>query len=149
QLLQLLHGALDRLARERAELLGRFLERARADLERDRQRAGRREDLRFADVDHRARLVAPTVLVYRREAPDRAHAPIGEDLLEVELLRVDLDVVRGFGFGSHTPILAPRDQLPGLIVHEGLLDLLLRAHHERAVGHYRLADRLAGEQQPA
>src|SRR3989449_7845283 len=49
--LQLLHGALDRFLRERAELLSRFLERAGADLEADRQRARRREHLRLADVE--------------------------------------------------------------------------------------------------
>src|SRR5258706_16167178 len=57
-LLQFLHRALDRFARELAELVGRFLERAGADLETDRQRAGRRQDLRLDDVEHRPRLVA-------------------------------------------------------------------------------------------
>src|SRR5262245_50826601 len=40
QLLQLLHRALDRILRQLAELVGRLLERAGADLEADRQRAG-------------------------------------------------------------------------------------------------------------
>src|SRR5262245_65178163 len=53
QLLELLHGALDRLARELAELLRRFLERARADLEADRQRARGRQHLRLAGVKDR------------------------------------------------------------------------------------------------
>src|SRR5438067_12390906 len=45
-LLQLLHGALDRLARKLPELLRRFLERRRGNLEADRQRARRRQYLR-------------------------------------------------------------------------------------------------------
>src|SRR4051812_16134013 len=49
QLLQLPHRALDRLFRELAEFLGRLFERAGANLETDRQRAGRREHLRLAD----------------------------------------------------------------------------------------------------
>src|SRR4051812_6942379 len=66
QLLQLLHRAFDRLASELAELLRRFLERAGADLEADRQRAGRREHLRLADVEHRARIIALAVFLHRR-----------------------------------------------------------------------------------
>src|SRR4051812_6710253 len=58
QLLQLLHGALDRFLGERAEFLRRVLERAGADLERDRQRARGREHLRLADVEHGARTIA-------------------------------------------------------------------------------------------
>src|SRR6267143_2214344 len=54
QLLQLAHRALDRLARERAEFVRRFLERHRGDVEADRQRAGGREHLRLALVNHRA-----------------------------------------------------------------------------------------------
>src|SRR5437899_8618807 len=67
-LLQLLHRALDRLARELAELVGRLLERAGADLEADRQRARGRQHLGFADVEHGARLVALAVLLHRRQA---------------------------------------------------------------------------------
>src|SRR5882724_3562548 len=100
-LLQLLHGALDRLFRELAELVGRFLERAGADLEADRQRARRRQHLRFADVEHGPRLVALAVFLHRRHAADRADAAVREDLLEVERFGIDLDVVRGFGVGSH------------------------------------------------
>src|SRR5205085_5253137 len=48
QLLQLLHRALDRFLGELAELVGRFLERAGADLEADRQRARGRQHLRLA-----------------------------------------------------------------------------------------------------
>src|SRR5436190_19871704 len=81
-LLQLLHRALDRLARQLAEFVGRFLERYRRDLEADRQRAGRREHLRLALVDHRPRAVALAVLPHRRQPPDRADAPVGENLLE-------------------------------------------------------------------
>src|SRR4029077_8609776 len=36
---------------------------------------------------------------------------------------------------------------PGLVVGDGLLDLLAAIHHERTVLHYRLAQRLAGEEQ--
>src|SRR6266850_1257769 len=100
-LLQLLHGALDRLARELAELLGRFLERAGADLEADRQRACGREHLGFADVEHGTRLIALAVLLHRREAPDGADAPVGEDLFEEQPVRIDFDVVGGLGFGRH------------------------------------------------
>src|SRR6185503_21323310 len=98
QLLQLLHRALDRLARELAELLRRVFQRAGADLEGDRQRARRRQYLRLADVEHRARFVALAVSADRRQAADGADAPVGENLLEVKLLRIDLDVVRGLGF---------------------------------------------------
>src|SRR5689334_3504043 len=88
ELLQLLHRALDRFARELAELLGRFLERAGADLEADRQRARRREHLRLAHVEHRARGIALAVLHHRREAPDRADPPVGEDFLEIQRGRI-------------------------------------------------------------
>src|SRR5688500_17644801 len=101
QLLQLLHGALDRFLRELAELLGRFLERAGADLERDRQRAGRRQHLRLADIEHRAPPGARAILADWRQAADGADPAVGEDLLEVQRLRVDLDFVNGLGFRSH------------------------------------------------
>src|SRR4051812_26529957 len=65
QLLQLLHRALDRFLGELAELLGRLAERAGADLEADRQRAGGREDLRLAEVEHGTRGVALAFLVHR------------------------------------------------------------------------------------
>src|SRR6185436_921843 len=84
QLLQLPHRALDRFLGELAELLRRFAERARADLEADRQRAGRRQHLRLAHVEHRARGVALAVVLHGREAADRADAAVGEDLLHVE-----------------------------------------------------------------
>src|SRR3954468_18494481 len=76
QVLQLLDRPLDRLARELAELLGRLLERAGADLEADRQPPRRREHLRLADVEHRLRRVARAVLLHRRQAADRADAPV-------------------------------------------------------------------------
>src|SRR4051794_22939921 len=47
QLLQLLHRALDCFLRQLAEFLRRLVQRAGADLEGDRQRAGRGEDLRL------------------------------------------------------------------------------------------------------
>src|SRR5688572_21015973 len=108
QLLQLLHRALDRFLGERAELLRRLLERAGADLEADRQRARGRQHLRLADVEHRARLVTVAVLVDGRQAADRANAPVGEDFLEVKLLRIDPDVVGRFRFRSHKSIVSER-----------------------------------------
>src|SRR3954467_14150800 len=109
-LLQLLHRALDRFLRELAELLGGFLERARTDLEADRQRARGREHLRLARVEHRARRVAHAVFHHRGEPADRADAPVGKDFLEVERLRVDLDVARRLFSGSHARILPLRLQ---------------------------------------
>src|SRR3954468_20849539 len=93
QLLQLLHRALDRFLRELAELIGRFLERPSTDLEADRQRASRCHHLRLAYVQHRARRVALAIALDRRQAANRTDAPVGKDLLEVQRLRVDLDVV--------------------------------------------------------
>src|SRR2546423_14636040 len=54
-LLQLLHRALDRVARELAELLRRFLERRRRNLEADRQRTRGRPHLRLAGGEHPGR----------------------------------------------------------------------------------------------
>src|SRR5437660_1023099 len=59
QVLQFLHRALDRFARELAEFVRRFLERHRRDLEADRQRTRRRQHLRLALVDHGARAAPP------------------------------------------------------------------------------------------
>src|SRR6266404_2283262 len=101
QLLQFLHRALDRLARELAELVRRFLERHGGDLEADRQCTGRCQDLRLALVDHRARGVALAALLHGRKTADGADAPVGEDLFEVKRVRINLDVVAGLGFGSH------------------------------------------------
>src|SRR3954463_8001435 len=75
-LLQLLPRALDRLARELAEFVGRFLERHGRNVETDRQRAGGRQHLRLALIDHRACRVLVAVLLHRRHAPDRADAPV-------------------------------------------------------------------------
>src|SRR5262249_32320473 len=105
QLLQLLHGALDRFLRELAEPLGGFLERAGGDFEADRQRAGGRQYLRLARIEDRACRIARAVFGHRGEPADRADAPVGEDLLEVERLRVDLDVARRLFSGSHPGIL--------------------------------------------
>src|SRR5207237_4415804 len=52
-LLQLLHRALDCVARELAELLRRFLERGRRNLEADRKRTRGRQHLRLAREEHR------------------------------------------------------------------------------------------------
>src|SRR5438874_141011 len=101
QVLQLLHRALDRFARELAEFVRRFLKRHRRDLEADRQRACGRQHLRLALVDHGPRAVALAVLLYRRQAPDGADAPVGEDLFEEKRVRINLDVVGRLRFGSH------------------------------------------------
>src|SRR5689334_1052570 len=53
-LLQLAHRSLDRLARELPEFFCGFLERHGRDVEADRKRAGRRQHLRLALIDHRA-----------------------------------------------------------------------------------------------
>src|SRR5882672_5305371 len=84
QLLQLLHRALDRFPGELAEFLRGFAERARADLEADRQRAGGRQHLRLAHVEHGARSVALAVVLHGGKAADRADATVGEDLFHVE-----------------------------------------------------------------
>src|SRR6185503_2435144 len=93
QLLQLLHRALDRLARVLAEFVRGFLERHCRNLEADRQRARGRQHLRLALVDHGTRAVALPALLHRRQPADGADAPVGEDLLEVKRVRINLDVV--------------------------------------------------------
>src|SRR6185436_13759342 len=102
ELLQLLHRALDCFLGELAELLRRFTERAGADLEADRQRAGGREDLRLAHVEHGARGVALALVVDGCETANGADASVGEDLLHVEGVRIDLELgALLFGFGGH------------------------------------------------
>src|SRR5581483_3712830 len=101
QLLQLLHRALDRLARVLAEFVRGFLERHCRNLEADRQRACGRQHLRLALVDHGTRAVALPAFLHRRKPADGADAPVGEDLLQVKRVRINLDVVGGLGFGSH------------------------------------------------
>ena len=119
----------------RAELLRRFLERSGADLEADRERARGRQHPRL-----RRRRAPP--------APGRARRPwsTGVSLRMVPTRRSVKTSSRNRALGStlmslvvccslvaipgdFTPALpAP----PNLVVEEGLLDLLLRVHHERA-----------------
>ena len=46
-------------------------------------------------------IVALAIFLHRRHAADGADAAVGEDLLEVQRARVDLQFSRGFGFGGH------------------------------------------------
>src|SRR6266705_6289262 len=102
QLLQLAHGAVDRILGERPELLGSLAKRVRADLERDRDRAGGGHDLRLADVDDGSRRVRLSVSCHRGQATYRPDASIGEDLLQVELVRIELQL-GGLEFGCGDP----------------------------------------------
>ena len=93
---------------------------AALDLERDRQRAHRGHDLRFADVDHLALAVRRAVALDRRQPAQRAHAPVGEGLLEEHPREVEVQIggarfvghparVSMLGFARFYPLGSPRD----------------------------------------
>src|SRR2546421_3488136 len=81
QLAELLHRLLDGHLHALAELLDRFGQIARVDLEGDRQHAARRQHLGLADVESLAVGVHQAVRRDRREEANRPHPTVGEDLL--------------------------------------------------------------------
>jgi hypothetical protein len=147
QVLQFLHRALDGFLGQAAELLRRLAQRPGADLEADGQRARRREHLRLAHVQHRARCIAHAFLVHRRHAPDGADAPVREHLFEVQRVRIDLDVAGGFRFRGHAEFYLSGHQPAGLVILESPHDFFARVHHERPVGEHRFPDRLSRKKQ--
>src|SRR5260221_12032953 len=98
QLLQFVHGAVDRILRKRPELLGGLAEGSRADLERYGNRAGGGHDLGLADVEAGPRCVRFSVFPDWGQAADRPDAPVRENFLEIELVRLELQL-GGLEFG--------------------------------------------------
>ena len=62
----------------------------RIDLERQRQHARGRHDLRLADVQRRARRVRRAVGLHGRHDADRAHLAVGVNVFAVQVVRVHL-----------------------------------------------------------
>src|SRR6266571_1597058 len=98
QLLQLAHGAIDRILGKRPEFLGSLAKGVRADLERYGNRAGGGHDLGLPDVEDRPRCVRFSVFRDGGQATDRPDAPVRENFLEIELVRLEIQL-RGLEFG--------------------------------------------------
>src|SRR5205807_3684376 len=91
-----LAGLVDRLLQRDLDafwkLLQSLLERARLDLEHERQNARRRQQLRLTGEQDRPRGIDPALDGHGCEAADRAGAAIGKDLLPVQPARVESHV---------------------------------------------------------
>src|SRR5260221_8699718 len=92
QLLQFAHGAVDRILGKRPEFLGGLAEGIRADLERYGNRAGGGHDLGLVDVEDGPRCVRLSVFRDGGQAADRPDPPVRENLLEIELVRLELQL---------------------------------------------------------
>src|SRR6202050_3221927 len=73
------------------KLLQRLGERHCVNFERERQHARGRQPLRLAGEKHMAGRIHRAVGGHRRQAPDAAGAAVGEDILAVKTLRIELD----------------------------------------------------------
>src|SRR5215468_3300289 len=92
QLARLIDGLLERRLHALGEFLQRLIERLRLDLEPERQNARRSQELRLAGEEHRARRIGCTVEGHRGEPPNAARPPVGEYILAVQALWIDLDL---------------------------------------------------------